>query len=138
MNHRSPSPLTRMPNSVPLRAIAVTRLLQGTPWAASSAALHAAMPTFRKKWSFPAAKVRMRSRSAAGMSSAATCGASVLMRSADAARFRLWHSSPIWTAWAIRLRMSTPPIRRSTSPSAGPRTASNHRSRSITSGAKAP
>ncbi len=89
------------------------------------------MPTFRKKWSFPAAKVRMRSRSAGGMSSAATCGASVLMRSADAARFRLWHSSPIWTAWAIRLRMSTPPIRRSTSPSAGPRTASNHRSRSI-------
>ena len=43
VNQRSPSPLTRMPNSVPLRAIVVTSVLPSTPWAASAIALQAAM-----------------------------------------------------------------------------------------------
>ncbi len=60
------------------------------------------------------------------------------MSSADAARFRLWHSSPICTAWPISARKSTPPARRTASPSAGPTTSLNQRSRSITSGAYAP
>ena len=55
VNQRSPRPLTRMPNSTPLRAIAVTMLL-GTPCAASSIALHAAIERLRKKWSLPAMK----------------------------------------------------------------------------------
>ena len=43
MNQRSPSPLTRMPKSVPLRAMAVTRVLPGIPWAASAIAFIAAI-----------------------------------------------------------------------------------------------
>ena len=43
VNHWSPRPLTRMPKSVPLRAITVTTVLPSTPCAASAMALHAAM-----------------------------------------------------------------------------------------------
>ena len=42
-NQRSPSPLTRMPKSVPLRAITVTIVLPSIPWAASVMALQAAI-----------------------------------------------------------------------------------------------
>lgn len=49
MNQRSPSPLTRMPNSTPFLAIAVTMLLADTPCAASVIALQAVMEMFRKK-----------------------------------------------------------------------------------------
>src|SRR3990172_3258837 len=43
-----------MPNSTPLRAMTVTRLLPATPCAASSIALQAAIEMLRKKWSLPA------------------------------------------------------------------------------------
>jgi hypothetical protein len=78
-----------MPNSVPFRLITVNRLEDGTPWAASSAALHAAIPKLRAKCSFWAANVRTRARSPGDSSSDANSGASALMSSADAARFRL-------------------------------------------------
>jgi malonyl-CoA reductase/3-hydroxypropionate dehydrogenase (NADP+) len=43
VNHCWPRPLMRKPVSVPLRAMAVTTELNGTPWAASMMALHEAM-----------------------------------------------------------------------------------------------
>src|SRR3990170_365035 len=43
VNQASPSPLTRMPKSVPLRAMVVTSVLPSTPCAASAIALQAAM-----------------------------------------------------------------------------------------------
>ena len=48
VNHRSPSPLTRMPNSTPLRDMAVSTVEFGMPDAASSAHLHEGMDKFRK------------------------------------------------------------------------------------------
>ena len=48
-NHCSPVPDKRMPKRTPLRDMAVTRLLFGTPCAASSMALQAAMDRLRKK-----------------------------------------------------------------------------------------
>ena len=44
---RSPKPLTRMPKSVPLRAIVVTIVLKGISCAASAMALQAAIEIFR-------------------------------------------------------------------------------------------
>ena len=43
-------------------AMAVTIVESGTPWEASSAALHATIPTFRNRCSFDAAKARTRGR----------------------------------------------------------------------------
>jgi len=48
VNQRSPVPLTRTPNSVPLRAIVVTIVEPSTPEAASAATLAAGMLRFRK------------------------------------------------------------------------------------------
>jgi hypothetical protein len=56
VNHREAAPLTRTPNSTPLRAIAVTMLDSGTPRAASVIALQAAIEILRKKCSLPAMK----------------------------------------------------------------------------------
>ena len=52
VNHSPSSPLTWMPKSVPLRAMAVTRVLASTPRAGSAAALPAAMdsPRNRNGW----------------------------------------------------------------------------------------
>ena len=52
VNHSPSSPLTWMPNSVPLRAMAVTTVLASTPRAGSMADLAAAMesPRNRKGW----------------------------------------------------------------------------------------
>ena len=47
-NHSSPRPLTRMPNSRQLNAMAVTTLAPSTPWAASAVALEAAIDSRRK------------------------------------------------------------------------------------------
>ena len=52
----SPVPERRTPKLTPLRAIAVTIELPGTPAAASHIALHAAIERLRKKWSLPAMK----------------------------------------------------------------------------------
>ncbi|GBD28799.1 hypothetical protein HRbin31_00820 [bacterium HR31] len=54
VNHRSPRPETRIPNSVPFRAIQVTTLDPATPWAASRVALHAAITGLRMARSFSA------------------------------------------------------------------------------------
>ena len=55
VNHSSSRPLTWMPNSVPLRAMAVTTVLASIPRAGSIEALAAAMESPRKRngW-FPA------------------------------------------------------------------------------------
>ena len=50
VNHCSPVPDTRMPKSVPLRAIVVT--MRARDAAASVASLHAGIPRLRKKCSF--------------------------------------------------------------------------------------
>ena len=54
VSHRSPSADTRIPNSVPLRAMVVTSVEPGTPPAGSAIALPAAIATLRKNWSLPA------------------------------------------------------------------------------------
>ena len=48
VNQRRPHPATRIPNSVPFRAMAVTMVEPGTSPAASVAALAAAMARLRK------------------------------------------------------------------------------------------
>ena len=48
VNQRSPSALRRIPNSVPLRAMAVTSVQPGSPTAVSMVTFAAAMATFRK------------------------------------------------------------------------------------------
>ena len=48
MNHSSPKPLTRIPNSVPLRHMAVTTVLYSIPMAGSAMALPQAMARPRK------------------------------------------------------------------------------------------
>ena len=97
-NHRSPSPLTRIPNSVPLRAIVVTSVLAGIPCAASIVALHAAITglsatrslsaRYRKAWLCCSVGRPVRTR----------WGASRRPSSAEPARLRLWPSSPICRA----------------------------------------
>ena len=49
VNHRSPRPLTRIPNSVPLRAMTVTMVESAIPWAASRVALQLAMTLLNEK-----------------------------------------------------------------------------------------
>src|SRR5205807_2523995 len=97
-NHRSPSPLTRIPNSVQLRAIVVTSVLARIPCAASIVALHAAITglsatrslsaRYRKAWLCCSVGRPVRTR----------WGASRRPSSAEPARLRLWPSSPICRA----------------------------------------
>ena len=83
MNHRSPSPLTLMPNSVPLRASAVTMVAPRIPEAPSSVALHAAMPMLRRNESLAPMKVSARATSPS--LEVATRGASIRTKSEVAA-----------------------------------------------------
>ena len=138
VNHSSPVPETWMPNSVPLRAIATTMVDPGMSRPASAATLPAGMERLRKKWSLP-----LMNRNAATMSSlraplSSRSGVISRNNSEVAARLRLWHSSPICRAWAMRLRTSTGPRLWSVAASRGPSTRSNHRRRSMTSGEYAP
>ena len=68
VNQRAPVPLRRIPNSVPLRAMAVTIVEPSTPAAASAADLAAGIERFRKKWSLPAMKRAAAATSADGCS----------------------------------------------------------------------
>ncbi len=56
VNQRSPVPDSRMPNSVPLRAIVVTTLEGAMPDAASTTSFAAAITTLSMKWSFESMK----------------------------------------------------------------------------------
>ena len=58
VNQRSPRPATRMPKSVPLRAIVVTIVEPAMPRPDRRAALPAAMARFRKNWSLPRDELR--------------------------------------------------------------------------------
>src|SRR5213593_2291278 len=109
VNQRSPSAETRIPKSVPLRAITVTSVECGTPAAGSASALPAAIATLRKNWSLPA--MNSANRAAAWWRSAAraTWGISARASSADAATLRWCISSPMRSAWAIRGRRAMPP-----------------------------
>ena len=78
------------------------------PWAASMVALQAAIERLRKKWSFwPRKSSAWAARSAGAVRTIAE--ARRRASSEVAAAFRLWHSSPIWSAWAIMVRRSSGP-----------------------------
>jgi hypothetical protein len=119
-----------MPNSTPLRDIAVTSDEPGTWAAASMHSLAAAIERLSAKWSLPA---RNLSTSTAP-SSGAIAGASLRASSAEAATDRLWPSSPMPRACPISVRTSIGSDARTAASRTGPSTSAIQRSRSITSG----
>jgi len=142
VNQSSPRPDTLMPNSVPFRAMMVTRLEPSTPWAASVDALPAAMARLRKKWSFLSMNRMTSARSAAFLQVSTRKGAMALRKRDVPALFLLWSSSPMWSAWAIMFFTSSScprsTLSRIPASRTGYRTFSIQRSLSMTSGAKAP
>ena len=72
LNHWSPVPDRRMPKSVPLRAITVTRLEAGTPAAASEPSLPAAITRLSMKWSLLSMNLNTSSRCSTGASAPST------------------------------------------------------------------
>ena len=119
MNQRSPVPLTRMPQSVPLRAMMVTTVQPGMFSAGSSIAFIAGIERFRKKWSLPSMKRSTAATVAASGTASTSAGAIVRIKSEVPALLRLWHSSPMCSAWAIMLRRSIGPLISSAAFSAG-------------------
>ena len=91
-----------MPKSVPLRTITVRMLDPAMPSAASSVALPAAIDRFRKKWSLRS----MNSKTSAARSRSGQvrtiAGVTARKNSDVPARLRLWHSSPMCSAWPMR------------------------------------
>jgi hypothetical protein len=142
VNQRSPVPETRMPNSVPLRAMATTTLDPGTPAPASPTIFPAAMTTLSRKWSLASMKESTSATSSARRRPTSMVrtrsGASARTSRDVPARFRLWPSSPIVTIEAIRAPASTGPWRCSASARLGPSTSSIHRRRSVMSPPNAP
>ena len=65
-------------------------------------------------------------------------GAIIRVKSEVEATFRLWHSSPIWSAWAVMALRSIGPCAASAVPRAGASVSAIQRSRSSTSVPKAP
>ena len=79
VNQRSPRPLTRMPKSVPLRAMVVTIVLPSTPCAASAMALHAAITGLRTLSGVVAEEAQhLGGASGVGARCGQSCGASAL------------------------------------------------------------
>ena len=131
-------PERRTPKLTPLRAIAVTIELPGTPAAASSIALHAAIDRLRKKWSLPAMKASVAAAASRVTSASNSAGARRLKSSAVAAALRLCTSSPMLSACAISGFSSIGPVRASAARSVGARSLAIQRRRAITSGPLAP
>ncbi len=110
MNHSPPSPLTRMPNSVPLRAMAVTTVLYSTSPAGSVMALPQAIARPRKIRLWLAMYLRVLITSSLGRSVSAIATAMALANRLEEALWRLCNSSPICKAWVMIGFRSKPPI----------------------------
>ena len=120
VNQRSPQPETRMPKSVPLRAMTVTSVEPATPPAGSTIDFPAAIARFRKNWSLPARNSARRATAWWRPPTFAIPGIIARVSSAVAARLRWCISSAMRSACAISARRSMPPSARSPAPSSGP------------------
>lgn len=128
-----------MPNSCPLRFIAVTTDPSVMVRAASMIDLHAAIAMFRKNWSVRERKSLTSAICSAGRSVRHSSGAMSFANRADAAMLRWCISSPMLIARAITGDRAYPPsVCFRAAASDGPRTSRIHRSRSITSASLAP
>ena len=137
-NQRSPVPLRRMPKLTPLRAITVTRLLPGTPCAASDIDLHAAIERLRKKWSLPATNASARTTAPPSSLEPSSASVNRLNSSAGGAALRLCSSSPMCSACAISGLRSASASPRTATCIAAKNSVPSQRSRSSTSGEFAP
>ncbi len=108
-----------MPQSVPLRAITVTTVQPGMFSAGSSIAFIAGIERFRKKWSLPSMKRSTAATVAESFTASTSAGAIARMNNDVPALLRLWHSSPMCSAWLIMLRRSIGPLTSSAALSAG-------------------
>jgi hypothetical protein len=88
VNQRAPSPATRMPKSVPFRAIVATMVAPGTSRQGSAEALAAAMARFRKNWSLPPMNSASRATAAVSGAVRARCGISARASREEAATLR--------------------------------------------------
>ena len=88
VNQRSPSPATRMPNSVPLRAMVTTMVDPSMPRQGSVEALPAAIARLRKNWSLATRKSPTRASAAASEAARARCGIRIRTRRQEAATLR--------------------------------------------------
>ena len=88
VNQRSPRPATRIPKSVPLRAIVTTSVESATDRHGSVAAFPAAMAMFRKNWSLAAMKSATRTMAEASAPDRTSGPIIRRARSEEAATFR--------------------------------------------------
>ena len=104
----------RMPKSVPLRAITVSTVAPSIPSAGSSMAFPAGIERFKKKWSLRS--MNSNTCAARSRSGQVRMMAGVIARRNREvpARLRLWHSSPMCSAWLMSARRSIPPSMDST------------------------
>ena len=93
-----------MPYDVPLRHIIVTMLDPSTCSAHIAADFAAAMARFRKNRWLPDRNCASSTRPASG--SAAICGSRLRISRLVVPCVRMCTSSPIWTPWAARAKMS--------------------------------
>ncbi len=138
VNQASPVPESLMPNSVPLRHIADTRLQASIPRTGSITALPIAMPMLRKNCSLPAMNARLRARVSASPAARAKCGASARKVSAEQATLRWCISSPMARPREMSGASSSPPKARSALPNSGPKSLRSQASRASTCASLAP
>ena len=138
VNQRSPRPLTRMPKSVPLRAIALTMVHPSIPWATSAIALQAAITGLSTLRAFSPKKRRTSEATSASLVTLTMCGANRAVYKIEPASLRLCPSSPIFSERESKARMSIPPLASMASARTGAITSSIQRRRSSTSSLNAP
>ena len=133
-NHSSPRPATWIPNSVPFRHIATTRLLYSTSRAGSAMALPLAMARPRNSRLCPVRYPSVGRARSRGTPAFAMAIAIWLANRLDAALWRLCSSSPICSAWTMMGSSSSPPICCSASRNVGAHTSRQRRRPSSASG----
>ena len=131
VNQASPCPATRMPKSVPLRAMAVTMVEPAMPRAGSRMLLPMAIATLRKNWS-------LAPMNSSALTLSASFGARILSKREVQATLRWCISSPIVRPRAISGFSGMPLSVRSACPRSGPNSSRSQASRPSTSASLPP